>query len=429
MKLPIRISGLLLLLALTVSSPAEAQFFKKLFKNEKKEKRRQQPPVQQKIKKEAPLPKKDRSIHYPPTVFKARYRIDVLVSLYLDELVVDNKVVYKDRVPEKAAVGVNFYEGIRLAADSLTKLGYQFDIFIHDVTQPDMTPAALIKNYVLEESDLVIGMLSSVHVALIADYAQKKQINFISALSPSDADIRNNPFFTMLQPALITHCQEITGRVFRQYPKHDILLFYRDNIPVDSVAYGFVLEGNEHRYVKVRCNKGLQRAQLEQLFSPTEKNIIVIPVLDPLFAEGILLELDEWFPGFQFEVYGMPSWRSITTLKKQDSYPDIIVLFSAPYYFDYSHPLGQTIHTQYKKEFRGKSGEMVFWAYEILFRYARLLQTYGTIFNQQQHTTGNPFFTRFDIHTRWSPDNDLYYHENRQVCLYRYQNGSFMVEQ
>jgi hypothetical protein len=38
-------------------------------------------------------------------------------------------------------------------------------------------------------------------------------------------------------------------------------------------------------------------------------------------------------------------------------------------------------------------------------------------------------FTRFEIKPQWTTDNDLLYNENMHVYLYRYQGGSYMVEQ
>ena len=44
-------------------------------------------------------------INYASTQKKDRYRIDLLASLYLDELVTGNSANYKDRLPEKAVPG------------------------------------------------------------------------------------------------------------------------------------------------------------------------------------------------------------------------------------------------------------------------------------------------------------------------------------
>ena len=205
-----KVCSILVLAAMLLVCPTDvqAQFWKKWFdKEEKKPVRR--PPVPPKKATETTTrtkAKKKESIEYPETQLRERYRIDVLVPLYLDELVKNNKPTFKDKVPEKASAGLSFYEGIKLAADSLSALGYNIDVYVHDITQQDLSPEAMIKSDMLEETDLIIGALQSNQLQAIASFAKKSNVNFISALSPSDADIKENPYLTMLQPTLKKHC-------------------------------------------------------------------------------------------------------------------------------------------------------------------------------------------------------------------------------
>lgn len=422
-------SRLVLLLAFLIAAPssAEAQFFKNWFKKDRKENKKE---TEQEIRQKEParIPAVRSEFTYPPTIHKPRYRVDVLLSLYLDELVSDNKAVYKDKLPEKAGAGVNFYEGIKLAADSLSKTGYKIDLYIHDITQEGLAPEELIKNQTLDQSDLIIGMLSSSQISVIAPYAKEKKINFISAFSPSDADVRNNPFFTILQPTLATHCGEIARYVHKKYPEEDILLFYRESTAVDLAAYSYMTEVDSQHIRPVSVERPLSREQLQAYFKPGKQNVILFPIMDATLAEGLLMELDEWFPGYSFEIYGMPSWRNIAFFRQPDISPDIVVYFSTPFYFDYTLPLGQLITNGYRKEFKGKPGEMVFWGYEVFFQYARMLKEYGTVFNgRKMLDKNNSFFNYIDVRTKRDAGQTLYYNENRQICLYRYQGGSFMI--
>ena len=82
-------------------------------------------PIKPKVleKQKAEKVKKKREIEYPQSIAKERYRIDVLLPLYLDELVKEDKPTFKGKVPEKAQPGINFYEGVNLAVDTLTNMG------------------------------------------------------------------------------------------------------------------------------------------------------------------------------------------------------------------------------------------------------------------------------------------------------------------
>ena len=416
----------LALFMFAIPEQTHAQFWKKWFKKEE----RRKPKTIQKHKEKHPettSKKKRKNLEYPHSKIKSRYRIDVMVPLYLDEIVKNNKVVYKDKLPEKAVTGVNFYEGIKLAADTLTNLGYHVDIFIHDVTQKGLSPEELVQGNVLSESDLLIGALQSSQIPVVAKFAKQNNVNFISVISPSDADIKDNMFFTMLQPTLEKHCERIKEAAFRKYSDQNIFLFYRTNNSVDSVAASYFLSDDEQTFRKVSLNKPLQKNQVKPLFDSTERNVILIPVVDNNYAETVLQQLYSWFPQYKFEVFGMPSWKFINSLRKTDAYPNVGVNFTSPFYYDLTTSSAQALAASYKKQFSGRLGEMTFRGYEVLYWYAYLLQKYGTVYNSRQRDNAAATFTKFDIRPQWNKQQDFLYNENEHLYLYRYQSGSFFI--
>ncbi len=393
----------------------------------KKKKPKKKPAVVKPKETVTAPPKKKREIVYPPTVFKNRYRIDILLPLYLNELVKEDKPVYKDRLPEKAQAGINFYEGVKLAVDTLHKMGYEIDLHIHDVTQPEGTPEALVKSKALEESDLLIGAVQSFHIKPLADFAKKKQINFISALSPADADIIGNPYFTILQPTLITHVKKQRASVFKKYPHEEIFLFYRTDPSVDSTAYKYAYEDQEKRFRRVQVNGMPTQMLLQKIFDSTRKNIIMMPVLDYAYAQNILEAFYQWFPTYRFEVYGAPSWKSMSKLKQTDAYPNVTVYFSSPFHFETANHFTNHLSTWYKNECGGKITDMVFRGYETTMWFAYLLRRYGTVFNERMEDNAL-MPSQYEVQPQWTEKNELMYNENVHYFIYRYQSGSYMVE-
>jgi len=419
---------LFLLCVLLFASPQEshAQFWKKWFKKEEKRK----PKTIQKIKDkpgESVSKKKKKTLEYPASKIKGRYRIDILLPLYLDELVKDNKPVHKDKLPEKAVVGTSFYEGIKLAADTLTSLGYDVDVYVHDITDKGLSPEELVKGAVLDETDLIIGALQSGQIPVVAKFAKEKKVNFISVLSPSDADVKDNLFFTMLQPTLEKHCERLKEYAFKKHKDKNILLLYRTNNSTDSVASSYILSGNEQTYRKVLLNKAIQKGQLQRLLDSASVNVVFMPIVDNSFAESTLQQLENWFPDYQFEIYGMPSWKFLGSIKKTNAFSNIGVNFTSPFYYDLTTSTAQLIVNNHKKQFGSKIGEMTFRGYEVLYWYTYLLYKYGTVYNTKQSDNTTAIFTRFDVKPQWNKQQDFLYNENEHLFLYRYQGGSFYV--
>jgi len=315
-----------------------------------------------------------------------------------------------------------------LAADTLTKQGYNLDIFVHDITQTGLSPESLVKTNSLAESDLIIGAVQSYQIKPLADYAKKKHINFISTLSPADGNIMDNPYFTIIQPTLVTHIKKLRAAVLKKYPDQDILLFYRTNPSVDSTAYKYAFEDEEKKFKRLLVNTMPAQTQLQKMFDSTGTNVIMMPVVDYAYAQTIIEQLYKWFPTYKFEVFGLPSWKSMSKLKKPDAYPNVGVVFSTPFHYDLNNNYCINVAGFYKRTFGGKINEMSFRGYETVTWYSYLLERYGNVFNQKM-SDNSTTLSKYEVVPQWTESNDLMYNENTHYFIYRYQSGSYMVNQ
>ncbi|MCB0700510.1 MAG: ABC transporter substrate-binding protein [Chitinophagales bacterium] len=367
---------------------------------------------------------------FPETTYKDRYSIDVLAPLYLDELIVDGKMVHKTSIPQKVMPAILFYEGITLAADTLKKLGYRLDIHLYDVANELESPLTLINTDQLANSDLMIGILSSKDFQPVAKYAKRKNINFISALSPSDDGILDNPYFTMLQPTLQTHCQALKEHMSRKYKNIPRVMLYRTNVEVDNMAFEYFSEDKYSTYIKYNCNNIPNQEDLQPLFDNNSVNIILMPIISDDYSSQLLTKLYEWFPNMQFEVWGMPSWNDMAALKKATTFPNVAVYYTSPYYFDASTASGQELAKKYKARYGSANPDkLVYRGYETMMWYAYLLKKYGSVFNEHTKDTGMAPFTRYDIRLVQDRDDNILYNENHHLYLYRFQSGSYIVSQ
>ena len=371
-------------------------------------------------------PKRD--FDFPESAMKERYRIDVLAPLYLAELVQDGKAV-PGRLPEKVVAPLKFYEGMMIAADTLKKLGYKFDVYVYDVSDALESPATLVNTDAFKGSDLILGILTSSDFPVVANYARKNHVNFVSALSPSTQGISENPYFTLLQPTLETHCNAIEEFIYKKNGNISPVMLYRKKVGIDSIAYKYFMEGNAIEYRSLQCDSIPTKERLQSYFTKNIKNVVVLPIMSDKYAESVLRNLYMWFPEYDFEVWGMPSWSDMQSLKKSDAYPNVVVYFTNPFHFDASTASGLAVTNAYKRKLGGKPDNMVFRGYETMFWYAYLMKRYGNIFNIQLWDNGGAPFTRFNISPVKNEKEQVDYYENKHLYLYRYHSSSYMVEQ
>ncbi len=377
-----------------------------------------------------PVVIKKQEIKYPETQLKPRYRVDVLAQLYLDDFSKNGTTTYSDRIPDKALPGISFYEGLNIAADSLKKAGYNFDIYVHDVASAKESAEMLVKNGMLDTADLILGAVPAQDIPIVAEYAKKRQINFISALSASDGAVRNNEYFTMVQPSLKTQCQWIAADIAKKFPGMQVALLYRVSAPVDESAYNYLINDTSLKlsFKRMLCNTLPGKDSLASLLDTAKPNVVVIPVVDPLYADSLLKRLSRSFPAAHFEVYGMPSWNSISNLRKEGMYPNLSVNVTTPFNIDQSVGLGRYVARTYKNDYGGKAPEIVFRGFEAMFWYANLLKHYGTIFNTRYDDNAAAPFTRFEIAPQWDKDGSFLFNENKHVFLTRYEGGFYRIE-
>ena len=176
------------------------------------------------------------------------------------------------------------------------------------------------------------------------------------------------------------------------------------------------------------ANQYLLPEQLSPFFDSTQLNIIFMPIINDQYAQGIIENLHAWFPSYQFEVYGLPSWKAMSRLRIPGAYPNVSVNYTSPYYYDMNNPQCSNIAKEYKKIYYGAINEMTFRGYETLMWYSYLLKRYGTVFNEKV-SDNTVSFSKYEITTQWTKNNDLLYNENTHYYLYRYQSGSYMISQ
>lgn len=431
LKRRLYIQILLVLLCIAIGNSASAQFWKGGGRRTKKVNTLNKYPIKPKSldKPKAEKPKRKKQIDYPASIKKERYRIDVMIPLFLDELVKEDKVLVKGKIPEKAQPGINFYEGIKLAVDTLTYMGYKTDVYVHDIGSKSAELNQLIKSDSLKNTDLIIGFVSAPQVALLAQYAATKKVNFISALSPSDANIKENPYFILMNPTLQNNCEAIVEAVNKKRSKEAVILLKRTSASMDSAAYHFIADNEEIKNLtEVDCAQMPDSAALAPLFDSTTKNILLMPIMEAGYAEKLVQSIHKYFPEYRFEIYGMPTWKNIVTNKKMIEFgQSISINITQPYYFDPTLSMGQVIADKYKTAFGGKPNDLTYRGFEIIYWMTDLLNKYGAIFNEKTEDNSMAIFTRFDLKPKWDKDHNFYYTENKHLYLYHYQAGTVSV--
>lgn len=370
-----------------------------------------------------------KSFFYPLAEKKEIYKIAVLTPMYLDSTEWTNDVLH---LPKFMMPGIDFYEGVEIAADTLRQQGFKLEIQIIDSRSLAMDVQHIISSGTLDSVDLILGNAGLADLKLLAEFARRKQINFVSAVSPSDASQTDNPYFILLQPRLVTHIEKIHRHIHTKFPFDNVVYVYRNaNAPeLNGLNYfkNDVLNGLPARFVEADLkNEELNMQDLLSKIDSSNNTSIILGLLDPALTYKCLKQIAPFAEKKNLRVFCMPTAESIKSLEKQDEFPNMSVFYTTSYIIDRITPASQYISNKYRQRFGGTPSEIVYKGFESLNFFANLMIRYGVPFNSHLSDNSNTMITPYKI----MPVKDkqkLMFHENKFLYMIRYENGIMTYE-
>ncbi|HTE12333.1 MAG TPA: hypothetical protein VK645_15220, partial [Chitinophagaceae bacterium] len=134
-----------------------------------------------------------------------RHSVAIFTPLYLDSAFdASGEYRYDKNFPKFISPGLEFYEGVKLAADSLKTEKAALDIEIFDTRSASQTLQQQLNSPAMQNAGLIIGHVTPAEAKVLAEAALKKNIPFINANLPNDAGISNNPSLVILNATLQT---------------------------------------------------------------------------------------------------------------------------------------------------------------------------------------------------------------------------------
>ncbi len=365
------------------------------------------------------------SFSFPKAVKKARYNIAVISPLYLDSFDLAKSLT---NLPSYAIPGLDFYQGARLAADTLNSMNFTFNLFIFDSKSKYIPVKLLTTTDKLDSMDVIIGNVGGEDVKLLAEFAKAHKINFYSAVSPSDADQKNNGYFTMLQPKLQTHVERIAKKITNSFSTSNIIYTHR----------GMQNELNAFSYFKKEIGNKLTNPMAEVIVSDlgfeeqiknkldkNNQNILVMGLLDAKVAYNYLKIVNLYLlEGYSIKVYGMPTWENIKAFQQETEFPELEIAYTSPMMVEKNLTGSQYIINSYKAKMGGNPTDNVYKGFEAVYYTAHMLNRYGAPFNGNygEPNSSYNFLIPYRIGTaKISNDDQLF--ENKFLYFIKYKNG------
>lgn len=359
-----------------------------------------------------------------------RHKIAVFAPLYLDSAFneQDEYRYAKNTFPKFINPGLEFYEGVQLALDSLQKEYMPLEVFVYDTRSATETLTEQLNRHELDDVELIITHANAAETKLLAEAGLRKNIPVINANLPNDGNITGNPFFVLLNPTLRTQCEGIYKYIQKYHSLNPIVVFRKKGSLEDRIKTFLDESGKNTMAVPLKLRyvdlpDSFTVSHLKPYLDTLSQTLCVSGSLDETFGKRLVLQLAQLNKQkYLSSVMGMPTWDGINFSKSE--FKGIDIAYSNPFYNAKTDKVSTSLTNHFNKKMFSRPSDMVFRGYEVMFRFARLLHQYQKEIASNLGNKQTKIFTEFDIQPVLNRQNmTLDYFENKKLYFIKWQDG------
>ena len=359
-----------------------------------------------------------------------RYQVAIFTPLYLDSAydATTGDYRYDKNFPKFINPGLEFYEGVQLALDSLQKEHAPLDVQIYDTRSTRQSLSQILESPAFQGTELIIGHVMNGEMQQLAAAAARRNIPFINANLPNDGGITNNPDLVILNSTLRTHCEGMYKFLQRNYPLKPIVFFRKKGTQEDRLKNYFTdidktTAGVPLKIKYITLDDNFDATALTSYLDSLTQTICIAGSLDDNFGNHFCEMLSSLNKTYRTTILGMPTWDNIDFSRPEFSGEEII--YSTPFYINPADSLVKEIQQNYKTRFYSRPSDMVFRGYECTYRFVKLLLLNGKALSGSIGEKKYKVFNDFDIEPVLNRTTmTLDYFENRKLYFIKKVDGN-----
>lgn len=360
----------------------------------------------------------------------SRRKMVIFAPLYLDSAFdAAGNYRYEKTFPKFINPGLEFYEGVKMALDTLQAEHGQVNVQVYDTRSSAKTLLQMLDSTSLQGVGLIIGLVDNVReLQTMAAAADRGHIPFIDANYPNDGGITNNSSLVILNSTLRTHCEGIYRLLQRDYATKPLIFFRRKGAQEDRLKGYFTdidktTAGVPLKIKYITLDDGFDAAALAASLDSAEQSVCIAGSLDETFGYR-LCALLATLKSYKTTLIGMPTWDNVDWTKPECAGEEII--YSTPFYINPSDTLVKIISQEFKTKFYSRPSDMVFRGYECAYRFGKLLMLRGSALNGSVGERKFRVFSDFEILPVFlnRKTMTLDYFENKKLYFIHKQDGA-----
>lgn len=362
------------------------------------------------------------------------HKIVVFAPIFLDSAFNSNTYkINSNNIPKTILPGLDFYNGIMTAIDSLQKEKANIEVFFFDSKSTEKPLQKILAEKFWDSVSLIISSFKDrSDIKPLADFALRKEIPLVSATYPNDGGITENPFFILLNPTVRTHCESIYKHVQKNYSTGNLIYVKKKGRLEDEIQNIF-LEMSKNtpaiplKYKTIELTDSFTIRNLQNVLDSNKQNIIICGSVNETFGLRLVKTLQS-NKKYSSTAIGMPTWDGIKEFNKlsmDEKGKGVEIVYSTPYYFSRNKSLLKSLATNYKDKFFARASDWFYKGFETMYYFSNTIsKNNGLIFNhlsEKKYT----LFNEFEIE-QVLPNKEAAipnYWENKKLYFIKKQDG------
>ena len=317
----------------------------------------------------------------PDEILPVKKDIDHSIALLLPfELNTINLKTAGAKEISKADMAVDFYQGFKLALDSLSSSGHNYKLQVLDTQDQEARVVNLATAASVKENELIVGPVFPDAISTFSEFFEKDPSKLIvSPLAASMPAQFKNPNLVTVNNSVDQHGWKIAHFINRNYKPETVNIVLVNTKKSDDEKFSaplrkFISELSKGKFKIIERPNAIG---LQSYLSTSKNNLLILASSERTFLIPIIDKLHQLLEeNYKIELFGHPNWIKATFLDGSKMQA-LKTKLSSSYFVDYKASKVKYFVARYRDEYGFEPSEFSFKGFDIGYYLGGLLKKYG----------------------------------------------------
>ncbi|HEY0896352.1 MAG TPA: ABC transporter substrate-binding protein [Sphingobacteriaceae bacterium] len=279
----------------------------------------------------------------------------------------------------RADIALEFYQGFKLAIDSLSSAGGNFQLQVVDAGDDPQMLSGLARSGSIQAQDLIIGPVFPDGIRVLSELVDFRDKVMVSPLAASSPATFKNPALVTLNNGIDQHAARLAAYIRSKYNQSAINLVLINTRSADDQKFAVPFKNELDRLSKgtLKITEVVNTQGIEQRLVRNKTNVLVVASDELKFVRPTVYRLYRLKTDHKYSVdlYGHPNWSRLNLDAAQ--LQALSTTISSSYHVDYQSEAVKRFVARYRLDYWEEPTEYAFKGFDTGYFFGSLLMKYG----------------------------------------------------